>query len=88
MMVSGVGLVMMVGLAVVGAQHVTEIAAGAFRWTDVISHGELLRSGYDEKLEVDPADLRFLFQGVLDKDRQDKSYGEIPWKLGLLEPAE
>jgi len=60
--------------------------AGA-RWTEAISHGELLRTGCDEKLEVDPAKLRFLFQGVLDKDRQGKGYGEIPWKLGLLEPA-
>jgi hypothetical protein len=57
------------------------------RWTDVVSHGELLRSGHDEKLEVDPANLRFLFQGVLDKDRQGKSYGAIPWRLGVLEPA-
>lgn len=54
------------------------------RWTDSISHGELLRTGYDEQLEVDPDDLRFLFQGVLEKDRQGKKYGEIPWKLGLL----
>lgn len=60
--------------------------AGA-KWTDVISHGELLRAGCDEKLEVDPANLRFLFQGVLDKDRQGKGYGVIPWKLGLLEPV-
>ncbi len=57
------------------------------RWTDVISHGELLRTGCNEKLEVDPANLRFLFQGVLDKDRAGKGYGDIPWKLGLLEPA-
>lgn len=57
------------------------------KWTDVISHGELLRTGCDEKLEVDPAHLRFLFQGVQDKDRQGKGYGDIPWKLGLLEPG-
>jgi len=56
------------------------------RWTDVVSHGELLRAGRDEKLEIDPANLRLLFQGVLEKDRQGKPYGEIPWKLGLLEP--
>ncbi len=60
--------------------------AGA-RWTDVISHGELLRTGRDEKLEVDPANLRFLFQGVLEEDREGKPYGEIPWRLGLLEPV-
>jgi hypothetical protein len=57
------------------------------RWTDVVSHIELLRSGFDEKLEADPANLRFIFQGVLEKDRQGKAYGAIPWKLGLMEPA-
>jgi hypothetical protein len=57
------------------------------RWTDCISHGELLRAGIDQRLEVDPADLRFLFQGVSDRDRGGKKYGEIPWRLGMLEPA-
>ena len=60
-------------------------AAG--HWTDAISHGELLRTGTDEHLEVDPTNLRFLFQGVADEDRRGKQYGEIPWKLGLLEPV-
>jgi hypothetical protein len=55
------------------------------RWTDSISHGELLRAGYDERLEVDPARLRFLFQGVTDAARRGKSYGQIPWRLGMLE---
>ena len=27
-----------------------------------------------------------LFQDVLDRDRQGKSYGQIPWRLGVLEP--
>lgn len=57
------------------------------RWTDSFSHGELLRTGADEKLEVDPANLQFLFQGVLDRDRTGKKYGEIPWKLGILKPV-
>jgi hypothetical protein len=56
-------------------------------WTDSISHGELIRIGVDERLEVDPANLRFVFQGVLDKDMRGKRYGEIPWRLGILEPA-
>jgi hypothetical protein len=56
------------------------------RWTDCISHGELLRAGHDQRLEVDPTDLRFVFQGVLDRDRQGRGYGEIPWRLGLLRP--
>lgn len=58
------------------------------KWTDVISHGELLRCGCDERLEVDPADLRFLFQGVRDADRRGKNYGQIPWRLGVLKPAQ
>lgn len=56
-------------------------------WTDSISHGELLRAGDDEKLEVDPANLQFLFQGVLEKDHAGKPYGEIPWRLGILTPS-
>ena len=55
------------------------------RWTDSISHGELLRSGRDQQLEVDPARLKFLYQGVSDEDRAGKAYGQIPWRLGLLE---
>ncbi len=59
----------------------------AAHWTDSFSHGELLRDGCDEKLEVDPAALRLLFQGVRDGDKRGKPYGRIPWRLGLLEPA-
>ena len=55
------------------------------KWSESISHGELLRSGHDQRLEVDPADVRFLYQGVLEKDRQGKVYGRIPWRLGILE---
>lgn len=55
------------------------------RWTDCISHGELIRAGYDQRLEVDPGNLRFVFQGVTDARRRGKKYGEIPWRLGMLE---
>ncbi len=55
-------------------------------WADSISHGELLRSGCDERLEVDPTRLRFLFQGVLYEQMAGRKYGEIPWRLGILEP--
>ncbi len=54
-------------------------------WTNSISHGELIRSGYDEKLKAE-LNAPFIFQGVLEKDRTGKKYGEIPWKLGILEP--
>jgi hypothetical protein len=54
------------------------------RWTDNISHGELIRDGYDETLTVDPANLRFVIQGALDEEIAGKKYGEIPWRLGVL----
>ncbi len=59
----------------------------AEHWTDSFSHGELLRTGVDERLEVDPTRLRFLFQGVGDAQRAGKKYGEIPWRLGMLRLA-
>jgi HEAT repeat protein len=65
----------------------SNVAFAGDRWTDSFSHGELLRAGHDERLEVDPNALRFLFQGVSDDDRRGKPYGAIPWRLGLLEPA-
>ncbi len=55
-------------------------------WTDNISHGELLRDGNDETLTVDPAHLRFLIQGVLQRDKPPQ-YGRIPWRIGMLTPA-
>ena len=54
-------------------------------WTDCISHGELIRSGIDERMEVDPDHLQFLFQGA-SRDEYAKSggYAKIPWRLGRL----
>ena len=53
-------------------------------WTDSFGHGELLRAGYDERLEVDPANLRLLFQGLTDEE-MDGKVRSIPWRLGILE---
>lgn len=55
---------------------------GVPTWTRDISHGELLRAGYDEKMELDTENLRFLFQG-----RHPESGGQyslLPYRLGLL----
>ncbi len=60
----------------------------AERWTDSISHGELLRAGIDQRLEIEPSPLRFLFQGVSNTARANLPYGQIPWRLGLLEPGD
>jgi len=57
-------------------------------WTDSFSHGELIRDGFDQTLQVNPAHLRFLFQGVNDQAKRGKKYGEIPWRLGMLKPIQ
>ena len=58
------------------------------RWAESVSHGELIRAGCDEHLEVDAHHFKFLFQGVLDREKAGKPYGRIPWRLGLLEQVE
>jgi len=52
------------------------------RWTEDMSHGELIRTGVNQKMEVDPCDLKFVYQGL----RPDASgdYNSLPWRLGLL----
>ena len=56
-------------------------------WTNSISHGELIRSSNDEMLEVDPDNLRFVFQGAGKDEYNGNRYGGIPWRLGMLELA-
>src|SRR5262245_51050846 len=56
-------------------------------WTTNISHGELVRSGIDENMEIDPAHLKFVYQGAADDEYRGRNYGQIPWRLGLLEEA-
>jgi hypothetical protein len=56
------------------------------KWTEDISHGELLRDGYDEKMTVDPCHLRLLYQGVAVGSRNNSNYSQIPWRLGLAAP--
>ncbi|MEN0038508.1 MAG: non-reducing end alpha-L-arabinofuranosidase family hydrolase [Cellvibrio sp.] len=51
------------------------------KWANGISHGELVRSGYDERLTVDPCNLEFLYQG---QAGNSSDYNTIPYKLGLL----
>ncbi len=57
-------------------------------WTDNISHGEIIRDGIDQTLTIDPNNMRFLFQGMWEKDKSGKGYGAWNWKLGLLTPVD
>ena len=62
-------------------------AKGVEPWTDNVSHGELVREGIDQTMTVDPADLRFGFQGMLEEDKSGRGYGQFPWRIGMLTPA-
>ncbi len=62
-------------------------ASGVEPWTDNVSHGELIRDGTDQTMTVDPCALRFVFQGVLDKEKAGKGYGQFPWRIGILSPV-
>lgn len=53
-------------------------------WATSYSHGELLRTGKNQHLEVDASDLRLFFQGADDREYQSGGYGDIPWRLGIL----
>jgi len=57
---------------------------GVRPWTDNISHGELIRAGCDQTLTIDPGDLRFIFQGMWDKHKSGKGYGQFQWRIGML----
>lgn len=62
-------------------------ARGVEPWTDNVSHGELIRDSNDETLTVDPNRLRFVFQGMLEKDKAGRPYGAFRWRIGLLTPV-
>jgi endo-1,4-beta-xylanase len=52
-------------------------------WANDISHGEAIRGGYDQTLQLDACDLQFLYQAY-DSSVQYDDYNAIPWRLGLL----
>lgn len=60
-----------------------QFAGGVTPWTDMVSHGEILRTGCDQKLEYDPTHCRWLIQGLLRSDANVR-YESLPWKLGIM----
>ena len=55
-------------------------------WTANISHGEMLRDGFDQTLTIDPNNLQYLYQGV-PPGFAGVDYNSLPWNLGLLSLA-
>lgn len=56
-------------------------------WTANISHGECIRSGSDERLEIDNERVRMVIQGV-DECGYKNPYIKIPWQLGLMQRSD
>jgi hypothetical protein len=54
-------------------------------WSQDISHGEMIRAGYDETMAIDGTSLRYLYQGFA-PSANTSDYNAIPWRLGLLTP--
>lgn len=58
------------------------VTFGGPAWTKDFSHGEMIRSGYDQSMTINPCSLRYLYQG---KDPGASGrYIDLPWRLGLL----
>jgi endo-1,4-beta-xylanase len=53
-------------------------------WTDEVSHGELIRAGFDDRMEIAPGPVRFLIQGMPAGNHKG-DYTALPWWLGLIE---
>ncbi len=68
--------------------HNVQPASGVEPWTDNVSHGELIRAGYDQTLTIDPNNWRFVFQGMFDRHKSGKGYGEFQWRIGMLTPSD
>lgn len=52
-------------------------------WTEMVSHGEVIRSGYNQKMEYEPENCKWIIQGIM-KNEMNEDYPSLPWKLGIM----
>ncbi len=53
---------------------------------DQVSHPEVIRAGYDQKLEIDGRRFRIIFQAFdADGMSDDFNYDDLPWELAVME---
>lgn len=64
-----------------------QFAGSGKPWTEMVSHGEAIRTGYNQRMEYDPANCRWLIQGIL-TSQSKVSYPSLPWKLGIITKIE
>jgi hypothetical protein len=58
--------------------------SGTAEWTKDFSHGEMIRSGVDQEMRIDPCKMEYLYQGMDPKALGEVAYGDLPWKLALV----
>ena len=56
---------------------------GTEKLTEMVSHGEVLRSGYNQEIEYDSGNCSWIIQGILNKDNKGP-YPSLPYKLGII----
>ncbi|HJP78966.1 MAG TPA: non-reducing end alpha-L-arabinofuranosidase family hydrolase [Pseudonocardiaceae bacterium] len=62
----------------------TNVTFGGTAWSDDFSSGEMIRSGYDQTLTINPCRLQFLYQGFDPNANTGGGYNSIPWRIGRV----